>query len=115
MRFHLPLRAANLILKLPAGALERIVDSKGQVGTPFVRRSGSLDVHFAPFRERKMNVNLIETADLVMLAGPFQHHPASRNAVPALLEFGDVFIDGVPDLLCRIYVLKFNFGRRLHV
>ncbi len=44
-----------------------------------------------------------------------EHHPASRNAVPALLEFGDMFIDGVPDLLCRIYVLKFDFGWRLHV
>lgn len=62
-----------------------------------------------------MNVNLIESADVVMLAGPFQHHPASRDAVPALLEFCDMFIDSVPDLLCRIYILKFDFGRRLHV
>ena len=91
--FYLPLGAANAILKLPASALERIVDSKSQVGTPFVRRSRSLHVHFAAFRERKMNVNLIKSADVVMLARPFQHHPASRNAVPALLEFGDMFID----------------------
>ena len=113
--FYLPLGAANAILKLPASALERIVDRKSQIGTPFVRRSRPLHVHFAAFRERKMNVNLIKSADVVMMAGPFQHHPASRNAVPALLEFGDMFIDGVPDLLCRIYVLKFDFGWRLHV
>lgn len=48
--FYLPLGAANAILKLPPGTLERIVDSKSQVGTPFVRRSRPLHVHFATFR-----------------------------------------------------------------
>ena len=53
MMLHLPLRAARLILQLPAGALERVVDGKIQICAPFIRRRRVFDIDLAPVGKRK--------------------------------------------------------------
>ena len=44
---HLPLRAANLILELPAGVLEGIVEGECQIGMALIRRRRPFHIHLA--------------------------------------------------------------------
>ena len=81
---HLPLRAANLILELPAGVLESIVEGECQIGIPLVLRRRPSHIHLAAVGKRETNVDLVQTAFAVMLTGPFQHDPARGYATPEL-------------------------------
>ena len=56
--FHLTLRAAHLILKLPARVLESIVDGENQIGMPLICRWSSFHIHLAAVWKRETNTDL---------------------------------------------------------
>src|SRR5579863_5593361 len=91
--FHLTLRAANLILKLPARVLESVVDGKCQVGMSLVVRGSSFHVHLAAVRKRETNIDLVKSAPAVMLTRPLQDDSARRHTTPPLLKFGNTLLD----------------------
>ena len=96
---HLPLRAANLILELPAGVLEGIVKGECQIGISLVCRRRPSHIHLAAVGKRETNVDLVKTAFSVMPTGPIQHDPARGYATPTLFELRHVrrnSISGVP-------------------
>src|SRR6516165_8496002 len=66
MLFHLPLQATDMILQPSSRMLEGIIDGKPKIGVALVCGRSAADADFATVRERKMNVNLVETADPVV-------------------------------------------------
>src|SRR6266480_178145 len=90
---HLPLGAANLILKLPARVLKSIVDGKCQIGMPLIGRWRPFHIHLAAIRKRKTNMDLVKSAGPVMLTRSFQHHAAGGHTTPALFEFRNMLLD----------------------
>jgi hypothetical protein len=112
--FHLSLRAAHLVLELPAGVLEGIVKGECQIGMPFVRWWRPFYIHLATVRKGQTNVNFVKSAFAVMLTGPFQHDPTCCYATPTLFELRHVGRNGVFDIRCSRHALKFDFGGCLH-
>src|SRR6516165_2620740 len=96
--FHLPLQTADLILQPSSCMPEGIVDSKPKIGVALVRRRSAPDVDFATIRERKMNIDLIETAGPVMSAGPLHDDPARSDAAVTTLQLGHVLLDRSADI-----------------
>jgi hypothetical protein len=111
---HLSLRAANLILELPACVLEGIVDGECQIGMPSIRRRRPFHINLASVRKRETNMDLVKSAFAVMPPRPLQHDSARGYATPPLLEFGHMFLDGILDSRGCGHALKFDFRRRLH-
>src|SRR6266511_757885 len=93
---------------------ESIIDGKPKIGMGLVRRRSAPDVDFATIRERKMDIDLIETAGAVMAARPLQHHPASRHAAIAPLQLGYMLLDGSADIRSSLHALEIDLNRRLH-
>jgi hypothetical protein len=111
---HSALHAAHLILKLPPRVLERIVDRESQVGVPPVRWRRAFNIHFAALRQRETNMDLIQRATAVTMAGRIHDDPARRHATAALLEFSHMLLDSVPDCRGFGHAVKFDLGPRLH-
>src|SRR5690606_5498561 len=86
MGFDLALQAANVILQLAARALEGVSDRKGWIGITFVVLRRAAHLHFAPFRKRKMDIDLQEPAGAVMPAGRPDRNTASRDAAEAAFK-----------------------------
>jgi hypothetical protein len=115
MMFHLALRAADLILQLPAGVFEGVVEGECEIRMPLIRRRSPFHIHLPAVRQRETDVDLVKPAGAVMLTGAFQHHPACSYTAPALLELRHVLRDGIFDYRSSGDALKFEFRRRLHV
>ena len=78
------LHAADLILQLPARPFEGIVDGEGEVGMSLVGLCGAVDIDFAAVRQRQTNINFVETATAMMVAGRFQRHATRGYAAVTL-------------------------------
>jgi len=115
MVFHLALRAADLILQLPAGVFEGIVKCECEIRMPLIGWRGPFHIHLPAVRQREMNVHLVKPAGAVMLTRALQHQPACGYTAPALLELRHVLRDSIFDLWSSGHALKFDFRRRLHV
>jgi len=115
MIFHVALRAADLILQLPARVFEGIIKGECEIRMPLIRRRGPFHIYLSAVRQRETNVDLVKPAGAVMLTRAFQQHPACGYAAPALLELRDMLRDGIFDLRSSGHALKFDFRRRLHV
>jgi hypothetical protein len=59
MVLDLALRAANLVLELPTGVLEGIVDSKCQISMTLVRGRRPLHIYFAAVGKNKTDMDLV--------------------------------------------------------
>jgi hypothetical protein len=115
MIFHVALRAADLILELPARVFEGIVKGECEIRMSLIRRRGPFHIHLPAVRQQETDVDLVKPAGAVMLTGAFQHHPACGYTAPALLELRHMLRDGIFDLRSSGHALKFDFRRRLHV
>ena len=62
MMLHLSLRAANLILELPACVFEGIVEGECQIGMAFVRWRRPFHIDLAAVRKRETNMDLVKSA-----------------------------------------------------
>jgi hypothetical protein len=111
---HLSLQAADLILQPSSRMLEGIIDGKPNIGVAFVRGRCAPNIDFAPIRERKMDVDLIEAAGPVVSTRSLQYHPASRHAAIALLELGHMLLDRGADIRSSLHPLEIDLNRRLH-
>jgi hypothetical protein len=114
MLFHLPLQATDMILQPSSRMLEGIIDGKPKIGVALVCGRSAADADFATVRERKMNVDLIETAGPVMPARPLQHDPASGHAAVPPLQLGHMLLDRSADVRCSVHPLEIDFNGRLH-
>jgi hypothetical protein len=112
-RDHRP-HTADLILQLPARPLEGVVDGECQIGMPLVGLRGTVDIDFAAVGKRQTNVNLVETAGVVMAAGSFQRHPASGGAAILPFQLAHMRGDNGAGLRICIHALEIDLDRCLH-
>ncbi len=65
---------------------------------PLVRLRRASDIHFAAVRQRQTNVDLVQAAGLMAVAGTLDDDPARRNAAIArfklLHQVRDLFLHG---------------------
>jgi hypothetical protein len=106
--------AVDLILKLPAGALEGVVERKIEIGIAFVVLRRMADIDLAAFRQSEADIDLEEAALAMMIAGRFQHDAAGRDAAEVLLELADVLGDGAAEVGPRLHPLKVDPNRGFH-
>jgi hypothetical protein len=111
---RLTLRTAKLVLQLPAGAFERVVERKIWVGVALIRRRRPFHIHLAAVRQGEPDMDLVKPALAMPKTGPFQHNAARGYTAPALLEFGNMFFNDIFDLGGSSHPLKFDLRRRLH-
>jgi hypothetical protein len=114
MLLHMPLKTANMILEHPPRALEGIIDGKWQIGVALIGLRGARNIDLATVRKRQTDIDLVETAGLMVAAGPFQDNPARRYAAKPLLKLGHVLLNRSTDRRVRVHSLKVNFDRGLH-
>src|SRR5450759_294239 len=82
---HSP-HAPGVVLQTPARPLERVIDSVGQVRMSLVGLRRPADIDFTAIRQRQPNVDVVQAAGLVPMAGTFNDDPARRNAAIALFK-----------------------------
>ena len=111
---HLSLQLADLVLQLSARSLEGVVDRECQVGVPLVHLRGPSDIDLAPVGKLEPDMDLIETAGLMVAAGPFQDHPTGRHATEAALKLFHVLDDTVAKRRARAHALEVDFNRGFH-
>jgi hypothetical protein len=114
MMFHLALRTANLILQLPAGMLEGVVNSECQIGMALICRRRPFHIHFATVGKGETNVDRIQSAFAMTLTRSLQHNAACGYATPALLKLCHVGGNRIFDFRGSGHALKYDFRRRLH-
>ena len=115
MVLYLAADAAHLILQLPAGLLEGIVDSECQIAVALVRRWRSSYIDLSAVRQGKTNMNFIKSALAMMPSGSLHDNAAGRYSTPALFELADAPRNGVAHLRRARHALKVDLGWRLHL
>jgi hypothetical protein len=103
-----------LILQLPSGALEGIIDGEGQIGIAFIRLRRTSHMNFATIGQREPNGHLVMTAGLMTIAGTFHNDAASGQPTEAVLQFCKVLIDCGLEFRRGLHTFEFDLGRRLH-
>jgi hypothetical protein len=88
----------RLILELPAGALECIVDGEGQVGIAFILPRRTSNVNLPIVRQCQPNTHLVLTTGLVMITWTFDHDAGRGDPTKAALQLGDMPINGAANL-----------------
>ena len=112
--FHLPLQFTDLILQLPACALEGVVDGKIQIGIAFVILRGMANDDLASFGQREPDVDFVQAALLVMSAGGLEHHAACDNPAKPLFQLADMLDDAVTHAGIGGHALKIDLDGRFH-
>jgi hypothetical protein len=115
MDFHLSLQPAYPILQLSTCPPEGVVNGKAKICVTFVRKRCSADINRAAIRQSESDIDLMESALVVMGTGALEHHAASGYARETLFKFLNMRSDHAVDFRIRIDSLKINFYRRLHV
>ncbi len=83
---HLSLGAANMILELPAGVLESIIDCERQIGMPLVGRRSPSYIRFAAVRQGEANMDLVKSALVVMLVRALSGQRGKRLSDPTVVR-----------------------------
>jgi hypothetical protein len=91
--FHVALQTADLILQPPAGAFERIIDRKWQIGMAFICFRSARNVNLPAIRQGKPDVHLVQPTGQVMAPRAFEDDATGRQATESLLEIGDMLFD----------------------
>jgi len=94
---------------LPARPFERIVDGERQVGMPFIRVCGAIDIDFPAVRKRQADVDLVEATCAVMTTGRFSAPPGQPSACRNAAQGQQCAWRGRPEFAASLACLDIRF------
>lgn len=104
----------DLILKLPAGALEGVVEGEIEVGIALIALRGAADIDLAPFRQGKPHGDLVKTPGTMVVAWRFEGDASGGDAAEPFLELADMLGDGGAQVGAGLHALKVDLNRGFH-
>jgi hypothetical protein len=114
VRLYVALHAPHVGLQTPTRSLECIVHGEFDVRVPLIGSGGTVDIDLPPIGKRQVNIDFVEAAGAMVLAGRFEDNTTRRHSTKSALKLGDVPGDGGAHVLDGLHSLKIDLDRRFH-